>query len=265
MSIPLLQTKLHIPPLRADRVSRARLLARLDEGLRPENRLILLSAPAGYGKTALLAEWIHAKRDGGLQAAWLSLEEGENDPARFWTYLIAALQAIKPGLGQGAQRMLQSTGSPLAPLRSEAMLALLINELAALEGLLVVLDDYHLIGEPAVHRGLAYLLDHLPPPVHLVIASRADPPLPLSRLRARNQLLELRVADLSFTPDEATAFLNDAMHLDLSPEKVAALDAQVEGWAVGLQMAALALHATARRAPAARNADAFLSGLARTQ
>ena len=265
MSIPLLQTKLHIPPLRADRVSRARLLARLDEGLRPENRLILLSAPAGYGKTALLAEWIHAKRDGGLQAAWLSLEEGENDPARFWTYLIAALQAIKPGLGQGAQRMLQSTGSPLAPLRSEAMLALLINELAALEGLLVVLDDYHLIGEPAVHRGLAYLLDHLPPPVHLVIASRADPPLPLSRLRARNQLLELRVADLSFTPDEAAAFLNDAMHLDLSPDKVAALDAQVEGWAVGLQMAALALQATARRAPAARNAEAFLSGLARTQ
>jgi LuxR family maltose regulon positive regulatory protein len=265
MSIPLLQTKLHIPPLRADRVSRTRLLARLDEGLRPEIRLILLSAPAGYGKTALLAEWVRAKRDAGVQAAWLSLEEGENDPARFWTYLIAALQAVEPGLGQGALAVLQSTGSPLASLRSEAILAVLINELAALEGLLLVLDDYHLIGEPAVHRGLAYLLDHLPPPVHLVIASRADPPLPLSRLRARNQLLELRVADLSFTPDEATAFLNDAMHLDLSPDKVAALDAQVEGWAVGLQMAALALQATARRAPAARNADAFLSGLARTQ
>ncbi len=273
MDVPLLQTKLHIPPLRADRVSRTRLLARLDEGLRPGNRLILLSAPAGYGKTALLAEWIHtvgAVREPPLRAAWLSLEEGDNDPARFWTYLIAALQAVEPGLGQGAHSMLRSTGSPLAPLRSEAMLALLINELAALERLLLVLDDVHLIDEPAVHRGLAYLLDHLPSPVHLVIATRADPPLPLSRLRARNQLLELRVADLRFAPDEVAAFLNDAMGLDVSPDEACALDTQVEGWAVGLQMAALALratarYATARRPPAARDADAFLAGLARTQ
>jgi LuxR family maltose regulon positive regulatory protein len=265
MSLPLLQTKLHIPPLRADRVSRTRLIARLDEGLRPGNRLILLSAPAGYGKTALLAEWARAKREGGLRAAWLSLERSENDPARFWAYVIAAIQAVEPGLGQGMQAMLRAAGSPLAPLRSEAMLTVLINELAALEGLLLVLDDVHLIDEPAIHRGLAYLLDHLPAAVHLAIASRADPPLPLSRLRARNQLLELRVTDLRFAPAEVAAFLSDAMDLDLSPDKVAALDAQIEGWAVGLQMAALALQAMARRAPTAWDASTFLSGLARTQ
>ena len=265
MDIPLLQTKLHIPPLRVDRLSRPRLLARLEEGLRPETRLILLSAPAGYGKTALLAEWARAQRDGGLRVAWLSLEESENDPARFWTYLLAAIETVAPDVGQGARTMLQSAGSPLAPLRSEAIATLLINALAGLEGLLLVLDDVHLIDEPAVHRGLAYLVDHLPPAVHLAIASRADPPLPLSRLRARNQLLELRVTDLRFVPGEVAAFLNDAIGLDLSPDQVAALDAQVEGWAVGLQMASLALQATARRTRAGGDTDTFLSGLARTQ
>jgi len=265
MDVPLLQTKLHIPPLRADRLSRPRLLTRLDEGLRSGSRLILLSAPAGYGKTALLAEWVRSRREDGRRVAWLSLEESENDPARFWAYVIAAIQTVEPGLGQGARTMLQPAGSPRTPRRNEAMLALLINQLAALDGLLLVLDDVHAINEPAVHHGLAYMLDHLPPAVHLAIASRADPPLPLSRLRARNQLLELRVADLRFAPDEVAAFLNDAMGLDLSPGQVAALDVQVEGWAVGLQMAALALQATARRVRAAGDADAFLSGLARTQ
>jgi LuxR family maltose regulon positive regulatory protein len=229
----LLKTKLYIPPVRLELVSRPRLIEQLDAGL--DRKLSLISAPAGFGKTTLLSEWV--TRFPG-RAAWLSLDKEDNDEARFWTYLIAALQAVQADLGQDALRLLQGPQRPA----TQAILTRLLNQVTALpQRVVFVLDDYHLISDLAIHEGLAFLLEHLPPQMHVVMSTRADPPLPIHRLRARGQLTELRSDDLRFIPDEAAAFLNAAMGLDLAREDVETLEARTEGWIVGLQLAALSL------------------------
>jgi LuxR family maltose regulon positive regulatory protein len=238
---PLLATKLHIPPARPNMVARPRLLERLDQGL--SARLTLLSAPAGFGKTTLLSAWL---AEFSSPAAWVSLDVGDNDPVRFLNYLIAALRAIEPEVGERARQVLRSPQPPSI----ESILTLLINELCTLvEDVVVVLDDYHAIDTPAVHDIIAFLLEHLPPPpggIHLIIATRVDPPLPLARLRACGHLSEIREADLRFTSEEAAAFLNRTMGLRLSAEDIAALEARTEGWVAGLQLAGLSLQGLAR-------------------
>ncbi len=203
--------------------------------------LTLISAPAGFGKTTLVSEWVAAC---GRPVAWLSLDAGDNDPARFLTYLIAALQTIAANIGEGVLAALQSPQPP--PI--ETMLTPLLNEIAAIpHNFVLVLDDYHVIdaqpvdASTSVDDALAFLLEHLPPRMHLVIATREDPHLPLARLRARGQLTELRAADLRFTPAEAAEFLNQVMGLNLSAENVAALETRTEGWIAGLQLAAISM------------------------
>ncbi|HEX6736733.1 MAG TPA: tetratricopeptide repeat protein, partial [Vicinamibacteria bacterium] len=231
----LLRTKLYIPPPRPDLVPRPRLLGRLEAGLR--GRLTLLAAPAGSGKTTLLSAWRAQPSGSAVPLAWVSLDAGDNDPVRFLGYLAAALDALDPGIAADALALLRSPRRP-----PETILTALLNALAALpRDAVLVLDDYHAIEAPDVHRALAALLEHLPPRLHLVVSSREDPPLPLARLRARGELLELRAADLRFTPAEAAAFLTGAMGLPLTAEQVAALGERTEGWAAGLQLAALSL------------------------
>ena len=233
---PLLGTKFYAPRWRAGLVSRARLVERLDRGT--ASRLTLVSAPAGFGKTTLLAEWLASAAAGDRAVAWLSLGEADNQPGIFWTYVIAALQTVQPGLGAGAMALLQSPRPPPA----ETLLTALLNEAGSMpDDLVLVLDDYHVIEAPAIHEGIAFFIEHLPRQLHLVLASRADPPLPLARLRARGELTEVRAADLRFTPDEAAAFLNEAMGLALSSQDVMALDARTEGWIAALQLAALSM------------------------
>ena len=226
----LLATKLHIPASRPDLVPRPRLAGRLDEGL--TQGLILICAPAGYGKTVLLADWT---RRGGQPAAWLSLDAGDNDPARFWRHAVAALDRARPGI---AGRVAPLLGPP-APASFQGLVTALINDLAA-DGALLVLDDYHVIGAQQVHESLAFLLEHRPAGMCVVLASRSDPPLGLARLRARGQLAEVRAADLRFTPAEAAALLRQVAAV-LPDASVAALAARTEGWAAGLQLAALSL------------------------
>jgi LuxR family maltose regulon positive regulatory protein len=231
--IPLLATKLYAPPARPGLVTRPRLLRRLDQGL--GSRLILVSAPAGYGKTTLVSAWLAEQRSAG---AWLSLDAGDNDPARFLRYLIAAVQTIAHGVGEAAQALLQSPRLP--PL--EAALSLLINDLCSLpDHVVLVLDDYYLIGASDIHQAAAFLLDHLPSQIHLLIATRTDPPLPLARWRSRGQLVEVRAAHLRFTPDEAAVFLNEVTGLELSADDIAAIEARTEGWVAGLRLAALSM------------------------
>jgi LuxR family maltose regulon positive regulatory protein len=245
MEMPLLKTKLYLPPLRPGLVSRPRLVERLEEGLRAGSRLSLISAPAGFGKTTLLVEWVRragAHRDAPLPVAWLSLDEGDNDPARFLAYLVAAIRTVAPDTRWASQDGVDTSG----PTALEPALTPLINGMAELRpGLILVFDDYHLIESQEIHDGVAFLLEHLPPQGHLVIATRADPPLPLARLRARGQLTELRYGELRFQPQEVTAFLNETMRLDLAPAEVQALEARTEGWIVGLQLAALSLRGRA--------------------
>ncbi len=234
--MPLLATKLYAPRWRPGLVSRPRLVARLSQ--RATRRLTLVSAPAGFGKTTVLAEWLSGPAAGHRPVAWVSLDPSDNDPARFWAYVVAALRTVRGEIGENALSLLASP----QPLPIEAVLTSLINELAASEDdVALVLDDYHAIETLPIHAAVAFLLDHLPPQVHLVIASRADPPLPLARLRGRGELTELRAADLRFTPDEATAFLTEAMGLALSAADVAALEGRTEGWIAGLQLAALSM------------------------
>lgn len=203
--------------------------------------MTLISAPAGFGKTTLVSEWVVGC---GCPVAWLSLDERDNDLARFLAYFIAALQTIDADFGAGALAMLQSP-----PISIDAVLTSLVNEIAAAPNrFIVVLDDYHSIESPPVDDALTFLLEHLPPPMHLVITTREDPPLPLPRLRARRQLTEVRASDLRFTPDEAAAFLNETMGLPLSAEDVRALERRTEGWIAGLQLAALALQGTSSAA-----------------
>ena len=224
----LLATKLHMPASRPDLVPRPRLAGRLDEGL--TRGLILVCAPAGYGKTVLLADW--SRRH---PAGWLSLDAADNDPARFWRHAVAALDRARPGIGDGLAPLL----GPPAPSSFQGVVTALINELAADEALLV-LDDYHVISAPQVHESLAFLLEHRPAGLCVVLASRSDPPLALARLRARGQLAEVRAADLRFTPAEAAALLQHVASA-LPDASVAALAARTEGWAAGLRLAALSL------------------------
>ena len=235
MAVSLVQTKLYVPRPRRSVVARPRLGGRLSGG--SDARLTLISAPAGFGKTTLLTAWLAAAATENRAVAWLSLDESDRQPATFWTYLITALQTAVPGIGADALPLLQSAQPPI-----ETVLAAVLNELAAVPNDIdLVLDDYHLVDGPDLRVGMVFLLEHLPPHVHVVISSRADPLLPLARLRARGELVEVRAADLRFTPDEVAAYLNDVTGLDLSPENIAALEGRTEGWIAALQLAALSM------------------------
>ncbi|MCC6189152.1 MAG: AAA family ATPase [Anaerolineales bacterium] len=276
MATPILATKLYIPPPRPQVVARPRLLECLNEGLRSGHKLTLVSAPAGSGKTTLISAWVYQKdappetplRNAGQargaggellrgdldesgatlqpssfslhpsRVAWLSLDEGDSDPTRFLTYLVAALQTVAAGIGESSLATLQAPQPP----STETILTALLNEIAALpEPLVLVLDDYHVIEAQAVDQALTFLLEHLPPQLHVLIATREDPQLPLARLRARGQLTEVREADLRFALAEAAEFLNRVMGLNLSAADIAALEARTEGWVAGLQLAALSM------------------------
>ncbi len=282
MFTPILATKLYIPPPRPNVVLRSRLIARLNEGLSAGRTpgVTLISAPAGFGKTTLLSEWINQKAEGGRTLAparsagvkdeageavfhpsaflphpfritWLSLDAGDNDPARFLMYLVAALQTIASQIGGGVLAALQSPQPP----STVALLTTLLNEIAAIpDRVILVLDDYHAVDSKSIDQALTFLIDHLPPQLHLVIATREDPSLPLARLRARGQLTELRAADLRFTPAEAAEFLNHTMGLDLSADDIAALENRTEGWIAGLQLAALSMQG---RSDSARFIESF--------
>lgn len=241
MSDSLLHTKLMMPPYRPGLVPRPHILKRLDEGL--GRKLILVSAPAGFGKTTLLAEWVSRFRNSNfesrnLQFAWLSLDKGDNDPARFLSYLVAALQSVEQAIGKSSLEPLQTHQRP----STLSVLTNLINDISIFQHQIVlVLDDYHLISSETIHQSIIFLLDKLPPNLHLVIAGRTDPPLPVARLRARGQITEIRAGDLRFTLEEVATFFRQVMDLELSEEELASLEARTEGWVAGLQLAALAL------------------------
>jgi LuxR family maltose regulon positive regulatory protein len=231
---PLVRTKLYPPALPSDVMPRARLARQLEEGF--GSRLTLVSAPAGYGKTTLISAWTAAS---GLPVAWLSLDDGDNDPARFWSYVIAALVRLRAA--RGAPPAIAGL-EDLPPAPTEPAITAIINTFAgAPQPVALVLDDYHVIHNEAIHRTVLFLIEHLPAHLRLVIASRSDPPLALARLRARGQLRELRAADLRFTAEEADAFLSAATGLQLRPSDVAGLEARTEGWIAGLRLAAHAL------------------------
>ena len=231
---PLLETKLHVPRLRRGLVGRPRLSERLSRAA--ESAFTLVSAPPGFGKTTLLTEWLATLGPDGPSVAWLSLDRQDNDPALFWTYVVAALKNAARGTADG----LAGLHPPQPP--TPAGLAGLLNDLEAVShDLVLVLDDYHVIEGREVQEGMAFLLEHLPPSVHLVIAGRADPALPLARLRGRGELVEIRAADLRFTPGEAAEYLNGAMRLPLTAQDVAALEGRTEGWIAALQLAALSM------------------------
>ena len=246
---PLLATKLYIPKWRPGLVSRPRLIERIQQG--SERKLTLISAPAGFGKTTLLAEWLAANLASERAAGWVSLDQSDNDPAFFWAYFITALRKVCSEVGESALALLHSPQPP--PI--ESVLTTLINDIHAIPSTLrqaqdkagsghrfaLILDDYHVIDAQPIHSAIAFLLNHLPPQMHLIIASRSDPPLPLARLRARDELTELRATDMRFTFEEAAAFLNEVMGLDLSATDVAVLEARTEGWIAGLQLAALSM------------------------
>src|SRR5690348_217482 len=232
----LLATKLALPPVCSDLVARPRLVNQLSLGIgRP---LTLIAAPAGFGKTTLLSSWLeHAS----LRFAWLSLEQEDDDLTRFWSYVFAAVSRIHQGLEASALALLEGSALQQPP-SIESALTVWINGLAALpHEVALILDDYHLITAPSIHRSITYLVEHLPPQLHLVIATRADPPLPLARLRVRGHLTEIRAADLRFTPLETSSFLLRTLGLPLSGEDIAALEARTEGWIAGLQLAGLSM------------------------
>ena len=257
MSTAVLATKLFAPPPRARLVARHRLLAQLDTSLDAHHRLTLISAPAGFGKTTLLGDWLShlSSAEGAVRVAWLSLDDGDNDPTRFLTHVVATLQGAAM---EGVGGLLDATSPPGA-----GELTALVN--AAAEQCarspetrwVLVLDDFHVITSPEVHQATEFLLDHLPPGVHLVMTTRSDPPLPLSRLRTRDQLTELRAADLRFTRPEAEEFLTSVMGLALTGSDVDALEDRTEGWAAGLQLAALSLRGVEERDQVSGFIDAF--------
>jgi len=235
MTTSLLATKLYIPTSRPDLVPRPRLIQQVNNGI--PRKLTLISAPAGFGKSTILSDWVwQAKQH--MRIAWLSLDDGDNDLTRFLTYFTAALQTLESQIGQVAVAALQSPGT----VNVEAVLTVLINEMTEItEDVVLILDDYHVIESQSVDQATTFLLEHFPPQMHLVIASRIDPSLPLSRLRARGEMAEIRADDLRFTSDEAAAFLNQAIHFDLPDQDVIALGIRTEGWIVGLQLAALSM------------------------
>ena len=235
MSDTLLATKFYIPTRQANVVIRQRLMEKLDESIQHGDRLILISTPAGYGKTTLLGEWIHRSK---YSAAWLSLDEGDNDPVKFMTYLIYALRKINPEIGETALSNLPSSQTQI----SNTQLTPLVNELAELpDKTLIILDDYHNINKQTIHNVVTTLIEHGPPHIHILLSSRADPPLPIARLRGRGQVTELRQNDLRFTLEEAAKFLAQNPAFDLSQSDIAALNARTEGWVAGLQMASASL------------------------
>jgi len=255
----LLATKLTPPTARARWVARPRLLAVLEAGLQGTQRVTVIAAPAGFGKTSLLGAWRATEAGSSVALAWVSLDAGDNDPPLFWSYVLAALDSVAPGVGTPALNVLQSS----QPLSIEHLLTHVLNALAARPShppgrpVVLVLEDYHVITTPAIHAALAWLVDRLPDALHLVILTRADPPLPLARLRASGDLVELHTDDLRFTPDEAAAFLNQGMGLALAAADLNALEGRTEGWIAGLQLAALALRDNRDRA-------AFIHGFAGT-
>jgi LuxR family maltose regulon positive regulatory protein len=233
MAAPLLTTKLYIPPVRPELVSRPRLIEQLNTGL--DRKLTLVSAPAGFGKTTLVVDWLDRVES---PCTWLSLDEADNDPVRFMTYLIAALQKVDEGIGQAAQSLL---GAPQLP-PTESLVTLLINDVAATpQPFVLVLDDYHTIHAESIHKAVEFLIEHQPPQVRLVVVTRQHPPLSLPRLRVRGQMVEVCEADLRFTADEARDFFHQALGLHLDPKIITALEARTEGWIAGLQLAALSV------------------------
>jgi LuxR family maltose regulon positive regulatory protein len=235
MPLTLLSTKVYIPRLRAEAVMRPRLVEKLLDGVHRPGGLTLLSGPAGSGKTTLLSEFIARLEQ---PATWLSLDEGDNDPLRFWAYLIMACQFIVEDVGESALEALQTAQN----LSDDAVPSILINDLTTQDrSIVLILDDCHAIHNPSIHAGLLFLLEHLPHNLHIVISTRTDPPWPLARFRVRNQLVEIRAQDLRFNVEEAAEFLNRAMGLNLSAEDVAALEECTEGWIAGLQLAALSM------------------------
>lgn len=231
----LLQTKLFMPPLRPSAIPRSHLIERLNAGV--DARLILVTAPAGFGKTTLVAQWLAGaeQASGARRAAWLQLEDVDSDVVRFWCYAIAALQTVDAGLDTRAMPADAFTRPP------EAWLPDLLNKLASGPQMVLVLDDYHHIRSPAVHQSLNYFLHHAPPNVQVALVGRADPPLPLARLRVQQELLELRAADLSFTPREIDRYLNGALKLGLAAADIARLARRTEGWPAGVYLAARSL------------------------
>lgn len=235
MALQILATKLHIPPPPPKVVIRSRLIKQLSEGLSAGRKLTLVSAPPGFGKSTLISEWISSC---GRPAAWLSLDDSDNNLSRFLAYLISALQTISPNLGADILDTLQS--SQIQP--TDSILTALLNEISVIpDDFILVLDDFHLTDVKLVNDAITFLIEHLSPQMHLVITTREDPSLPISRLRARNQLTEIRAANLRFTPSEAAEFLNQAMSLDLTTEEIVTLETRTEGWIAGLQLAALSM------------------------
>jgi LuxR family maltose regulon positive regulatory protein len=235
MSGDLLQTKLYVPRVRETAVFRGHLIEQIKEGVQQGCKRTLISAPAGSGKTTLLSQFVAQL---GRPVAWLSLDEADDDPTRFWIYLIAACQNIFEGVGESALALLGTQQQ----LPADTIPTLLINDMASLDQMSVlILDDYHVIKTPAIQESVAFLLDHLPDNLHIIISTRIDPPWPLSRYRVRHQLTEIRVRDLRFSLDETQKFLNQTVNLNLSSEDIAALEARTEGWAAGLQLAAIAM------------------------
>ncbi len=243
MARPLVATKLYVPNLRRGLVPRPRLTALLGRGA--EAKLTLVSAPAGFGKTTMLADWLAPAADDHRAVAWISLDSSDSEPSSFWTYVVSAVQGAVPTVSAGALELLATS-----PLSTDLVLTTLLNELStAPDELWLVLDDYHLVDTTDIRQGMIFLLDHLPPLVHVVLSTRADPDLPLARWRAHNDLVEIRAADLRFTPDEAATYLNEATGLSLAVGDVELLEERTEGWIAALQLAALSIrgHADASR------------------
>ncbi len=234
-ALAVLETKLHAPRWPGGLVTRPGLIERIRAGVR--GKLTVVAAPAGFGKTTLLAEWLtHGKAD-EPPVAWVSLDRADNEPALFWTCIVRALQKVHADLGQHPLAILQTEAAP-----SAATLTALLNEITALDSdVTLVLDDYHVIETPAVHTALAFVLDHLPPKLHVVLATRTEPPLPTARMRASGELTELRTNDLRFTPDEMSTFLGTALSFELSAADASALEERTEGWIAGLKLAALSI------------------------
>jgi LuxR family maltose regulon positive regulatory protein len=233
MSISLLATKLRIPRQRANGVSRPRLTEKLTAAVKRPSSVILLSGPAGFGKTTLVSEFAV-----GRLVVWVSLGEEDNDPMQFWTYVVTALQTVEPDIGRAALALLETVQS----LPDQSIPTIIINDLVQSEqDIVLILDDYHTIRNQTIHTALSFFIDHLPDNFHLIVSTRVDPPFPLARLRARDRLTEIRAADLRFTLDEAKSFLVQTMGLILPDQDVKAIETRTEGWIASLQLAAISM------------------------